>query len=63
MKCPLCQTEMRISRTRYRTKNDDTADAETKLYAVQTLVCRNPQCENYGNVVTEVEHPLPISNN
>lgn len=62
MKCPLCQTEMRISKTRYRTKNDDTADAETKLYAVQTLVCRNSQCENYNTVVTEIEHPLTIEN-
>ena len=61
MKCPLCQVEMRISKTRYRTKNDDTSDEKTRLFAVQTLVCRNSQCENYGTVVQEIEHELSVN--
>lgn len=60
MKCPLCQTEMRILKTRYRIKE---SDAGQKLYAVQSMVCRNPQCENYENIVDEVEHQLEISDN
>lgn len=52
---------MRISKTRYHTENDDTADAKTKLFAVQTLVCRNSQCENYGNVVDEIKHELSVN--
>lgn len=61
MKCPLCQVEMRISKTRYETKNDDTAEKKTKLYAVQSLVCRSKQCENYGTLVQEVAHELAVN--
>lgn len=61
MKCPLCQVEMRISKTRYETKNDDTAEKKTKLYAVQSLVCRSKQCENYGTLVQELYHELAVN--
>ena len=61
MKCPLCQVEMRISKTRYETKNDDTAEKKTKLYAVQSLVCRSKQCENYGTLVQELFHELAVN--
>lgn len=57
MKCPLCQTEMRISRTRYKT----TQEPPIKLYAVQSLVCRSKQCENYGAVVEEISHELSVN--
>lgn len=57
MKCPLCQVEMRISRTRYRT----TKKPPIRLFAVQTMVCRNGQCENFGAVISEVEHELVVN--
>ena len=57
MKCPVCQVEMRISKTRYKTTQEPTI----RLFAVQTLVCRNRQCENYGAVVEEVTHELSVN--
>lgn len=57
MKCPLCQVEMRISRTRYRT----TKEPPIRLFAVQSLVCRNGQCDNFGAVVSDVEHELAVN--
>lgn len=57
MKCPLCQVEMRISKTRYKT----TKEPPIRLFAVQSLICRNKQCENFGAVVDEVEHELAVN--
>ena len=51
MKCPLCKIEMRISRTRNIIENDNTPDAETKLYIEQELKCLNKNCSNYDKVV------------
>lgn len=57
MKCPLCQVEMRISRTRYKT----TQEPPIRLFAIQSLVCRSKQCENFGVVVEEVSHELAVN--
>ena len=59
MKCPLCQTEMRITQTEYRTEND-TSDKKTRLYAIQPVVCRNKHCENYNQIVDEIKHELAL---
>jgi len=51
MKCPLCQLEMRIHQSRNVIENDDTPDAETKLYLEQDFVCMNKDCANYQKTV------------
>lgn len=60
MKCPLCKIEMRISRTRNIIENDNTPDAETKLYIEQELKCLNKNCSNYDKVVETVRSEIPI---
>ena len=60
MKCPLCQVEMRISRSRNVVENDDTPDVETKLYVDQELKCLNRNCANYDKVVQTVRNEIPI---
>lgn len=60
MKCPLCQTEMRITQSRNVLVNDDTPDKPTELYIEQDLKCMNKNCANYDKVVeTErIEEPI-----
>lgn len=60
MKCPLCQVEMRISRSRNVVENDDTPDEKTKLYIDQELMCLNKNCANYEQVVQTVRNELPL---
>ena len=60
MKCPVCQVEMRISRSRNVVENDDTPDKETKLYIDQDLMCLNKNCSNYEQVVQTVRNELPL---
>lgn len=60
MKCPLCQVELRISRSRNVVENDDTPDVPTKLYIEQDMTCLNKQCRNYEKVVETVKSELPI---
>ena len=61
MQCPLCHLEMRITSTRNVVENDDTPDAQTKLYVVQDLSCLNKDCANYNKVVETVKNELPLS--
>lgn len=57
MKCPLCNVEMRITKTR----NIVEMDGETpKLYFDQDLTCMNKQCANYEKVVTTVRDEQPV---
>ena len=44
MKCPLCQVELRIIKSRNVKEKD-------KEYLEQDLSCVNKQCKNYGSVV------------
>ena len=44
MKCPLCQVELRITRSRNVVEHDDTPNEETKLYVEQELSCLNKGC-------------------
>ena len=60
MKCPLCQVEMRITRSRNVVEHDDTPNEETKLYIEQELSCLNKNCSNYNTVVQTVKNELPI---
>ena len=60
MKCPLCQVEMKISRSRNVLENDNTPDTPTKLYVEQDFTCPNKNCENYEKVAKTVRHELPI---
>ena len=60
MKCPLCQVEMRISRSRNVVENDDTPDTPTKLFVEQELVCFNKNCANHGKIVKTIRNEVPI---
>lgn len=60
MKCPLCQVEMRITRSRNILENDDNPDVPTKLFVVQEVSCMNKDCANYEKVVDSVKNELPI---
>ena len=60
MKCPECQLELRITRSRNVVENDDTPNEETKLFIVQELSCTNKNCTNYNKVVETVKNELPI---
>lgn len=60
MKCPLCSVEMRITKTRNILENDNTPDAETKLFVEQDLSCLNKNCSNYEKVVKTVRSEIQI---
>lgn len=60
MKCPLCQVELRITRSRNMVENDDTPNKETKLYVEQELSCLNQNCANYNTVAATIRSELPI---
>jgi hypothetical protein len=60
MKCPKCQVEMRITRSRSIVENDDTPDTPTKLFVVQELTCLNKGCENYEKVVETSKNEIPL---
>ena len=60
MKCPLCQVEMRITRSRNVVENDDTPNAPTKLFVEQEISCLNKNCNNYNTVVETVKSEIPI---
>lgn len=60
MKCPLCQVEMRISRSRNVVENDDTPNTPTRLFIEQELKCFNKNCKNYDKVVETSKNELPI---
>ena len=48
MKCPLCQTEMRITQSRNKDEGD-------KILIEQDLKCMNKTCPNYNTVVETIE--------
>ena len=60
MKCPVCQLEMRITRSRNVVENDDTPDRETKLFNEMEISCMNKNCKNYKQVVQIVKNEVPI---
>lgn len=60
MKCPLCNLEMRIKRSRNIVENDDTPDIPTRLYVVQDMSCMNRNCPNHDKTVDTVKNEIPI---
>lgn len=60
MKCPLCNVELRIVRSRNMVEHDDTPDIPTKLYVDQDFKCVNKNCPNYDHVVETVRNEIPI---
>ena len=60
MKCPLCNIEMRIIKSRMVVENDDTPDEDTKLFVEQDLTCLNKNCANYNTVVETSRNSLPL---
>lgn len=60
MKCPQCQVELRISRSRNVVENDTTPEEDTKLYVEQDLICLNKNCKNYQRVVHTSRTEIPI---
>ena len=57
MKCPLCQVEMRISKSRNIV---EIIDDTPHLYLELDLTCYNKNCENYEKVVDTRRDELPI---
>lgn len=53
MLCPRCNTELAIAAVTQRVSGDTSPDTPTVVTNVQTLRCRNPQCENYKKAVAE----------
>ena len=51
--CPKCDTALRITASKYIMR-------EGEVYFVQELTCRNPQCENNGQVVDKIEHHIEV---
>jgi len=54
-----CDIAPTIVKGFYRTENDDTPDATTRLFRVLVKQCVNPKCPNYGNTWEE-EHEESI---
>ena len=51
MLCPKCKLELLIDSSVLEVEGDDSPDTETVINQVQTLICRNPNCEDNGKVV------------
>lgn len=51
---------MRVSRSRNVVENDNTPDAETKLFIEHEMTCVNKNCSNYNTVVKTIRNQLPI---
>lgn len=60
MKCPVCDTELRITKVRHVLENDDSPEKETKLYVEQELSCVNKGCTNFSKVVETVKNQIPL---
>ncbi len=56
MKCPQCRLEGTINSCRTEVEGDDSAEEATRVYTVQEISCRNPQCPKYGMTVKTLRH-------
>lgn len=54
MKCPLCNIEMVITKSRYVLR-------DSKLYRSISLSCRCEKCPNNGKVIKQLIKELPVS--
>lgn len=57
MKCPICQVEMRISKSRNIV---EIIDNVPHLYLELDMSCRNKECKNYDKVVDKDRTEQPI---
>ena len=60
MECQKCGTMARVYDSGYTVVNDDTPDIPTELYFNQVFVCTNAKCDNNGNIVDTVRHPIEL---
>ena len=51
MTCPHCKTTAMIKGSHYLIRGE-------KLYLVQELMCRNPQCDHNGEIIETIEHEI-----
>ena len=51
MTCPHCKTTAMIKGSHYLIRGE-------KLYLVQELMCRNPQCDHSGETIETIEHEI-----
>ena len=51
MLCPVCGIQARIDRSYTQVEGDQSPDTTTRVYTVQEIVCRNPQCPQYGEII------------
>ncbi len=58
MKCPLCNVEMAITKSKTIAEGDNSPDEATKLFMEHELSCRNKKCTNYNKVVQVIKNPL-----
>lgn len=57
MKCPLCNTELRIKKSR----NLVEIDGDTpRLYIQFDMTCGNRNCSNYDTVLEQTKNEQPI---
>lgn len=60
MKCPLCQLEARVYRSRNVAENDDTPDEQTRIFTELDMACMNKQCANYEQIIGTERIELPL---
>ncbi len=58
--CPICKVALRIGSSRTRVTGDCSPDTLTQVFTVQELICPNPRCERYQQVIEVVEHPVKL---
>ena len=53
MLCPKCKNLLRIAASRVEVTGDGSPETQTRVFTVQELVCRSPQCPEYGKAAAE----------
>jgi hypothetical protein len=56
MKCPLCEIEAVITKSRIVFNTD-----EQKLFRYTEFTCRNKKCSNFQTVIGEDKDELPVT--
>ncbi len=58
MKCPKCNSSLKIASSKIKPKRDWLPFVKTQVFNEITLVCINPKCENYSG--TDLNNPQKI---
>lgn len=56
MVCPSCGIQARIERFYTKVEGDQSPDTPTRVYTVQEIACRNPQCPRHGEIIETVKN-------